>query len=83
MDYRGPDRRTIITFTREDSDRMVRMEQQLITNNDKIDEMITHVKTQNVRISRLERWKSWATGIGSTVVFLITCALAFVGIHKH
>lgn len=83
MAYNGPERRTVITFTREDSDRLVRLEQKLIDLDTKIDGLNTDLNTarsDNVaiygRLNKAERKLSWITGIGTTVAFLITTGIA-------
>jgi hypothetical protein len=87
-DYKGPERRAQITFTREDSDRLVRLEQQTLTNAEKMDTILDHivetneqVKNNSARITKLELYKSWVTGISATVMFLVTVVLGAIGIH--
>jgi hypothetical protein len=89
-EYTGPERRTVITFTREDSDRLVRLEQQIIANNTKMDSLIlqlseTHksVATQTVRINKIEKLQNWMMGIGSAITFVISTAVFLFTGTKH
>jgi hypothetical protein len=78
--YQGPDRRSLITFTREDSDRLVRLEQQLLDNGKKMDTVIEKLSSQDDRIGKLENKQSWFVGIFTTVVAILS---AVVGLfHK-
>ena len=86
--YKGPERRTVITFTREDGERLVRLEEKITENTNKLDTVIGHLAEtnkalagQSVRLNKLEQFKSWVTGIGTTLIFLITCVLGFFGVH--
>jgi len=78
--YQGPDRRSLITFTREDSDRLVRLEQQIIDNGNKMDTVIAKLSTQDDRTSKLENKQSWFAGIFTTIIAILS---AVVGLfHK-
>ncbi len=83
MSYEGPERRTVITFTREDADRLVRLESQMTSTNEKLDTLIANVQSNindttnklqsnSSRIGKLERKFSWMIGIGTAIVFIIT-----------
>lgn len=89
-DYEGPERRSTITFTREDSDRLVRLEQQIVALHEKIGSVVAkqlaestkQLTAQNARITKLEKVQSWIMGIGSAVTFIIsTSILFFTGKH--
>lgn len=87
-DYKGPERRAVITFTREDSDRLVRLEQQLESADTKMDAVLESIAetnkkiaAQNVRISKLERMQSWVMGIGTAVTFAISTAVLYLSGH--
>lgn len=68
-DYQGPERRTTVTFTREDSDRLVRIE-----------EAVKIVPNVVERIEKLEAKQNWIAGLGAAIVFIIS---AVIGIfHK-
>lgn len=67
--YQGPERRAVVTFTREDSDRLVRIE-----------EAVKIVPDLIKRVEKVERKQSWIAGIGATVVFIISAVLGFF--HK-
>lgn len=90
-DYRGPERRTVITFTREDSDRLVRLESQLKSSDAKMDTLLSainetksNVVSERTRIDKLENRQSWIMGIGAAVTFIISSVLAaLLVIGKH
>lgn len=74
-----------ITFTREDSDRLVRLEAGFIHQaetisemNDNVKKLVDHIESQNVRITTLEnknnKQKWFIAGISTTVSFLVSAA---------
>lgn len=83
-----------ITFTREDSDRLVRLEtsvthqaETIAEMNDNVKKLVDHIEAQNVRITTLEnrstKQKWFIAGISSTVSFLVSAAaFAFSFFHK-
>lgn len=82
MAYDGPERRKSITFTREDSDRLVRLEQTMISLDTKIGDLsdeLTAMRAENVaiysRLNKAERRLSWLAGIGAAITFMLTTAL--------
>lgn len=86
-DYKGPERRAVITFTREDSDRLVRLEGQNLTTLAKMDTILEHIEEVNtratkntLRIEKLEKLTSWFMGIGAAVTFIISSAILWL---KH
>lgn len=88
-DYKGPERRSVITFTREDSDRLVRLEEQLISNAKKMDDWMLQlvetkktITTQSTRIGKLEKLQSWIMGIGAAITFMISTAVLWIS-GKH
>jgi hypothetical protein len=92
LQYEGPERRTLITFTREDSDRLVRLEQKTISTNEKLDKIIASsvissdaidkkVDESIARIVTMERRLSWIAGLGTGFAFIISCVLAYFKTH--
>lgn len=83
-----------ITFTREDSDRLVKLESiathqsaAISEMNDNVKKLVDHIEAQNVRITTLEhrstKQKWFIAGISSTVSFLVSAAaFAFSFFHK-
>lgn len=80
-DYKGPERRAVITFTREDSDRLVRLEQQNITIMNQLIETHRAVATQTARLNKVERVQNWIMGVGSAIAFVISTLVLFVKGH--
>lgn len=78
--YNGPERRSVITFTREDSDRLVRLEQQNLTIMTQLTETHKAFSAQAARLSKLERVQNWMMGVGAAVTFIISSAILF---FKH
>lgn len=83
--YSGPERRSVITFTREDSDRLVRVEQRLIAADEKLVTFVEKLAKQDEtideqadRINSLERKQSWMMGIGAAVTFIISTVVYFL-----
>lgn len=73
--YDGPERRTgerraTVTFTREDSDRLVRIE-----------EAVKIVPNLLERMEKVERRLSWFAGIGAAVMFVLSAVIGFF--HKE
>ncbi len=89
-DYKGPERRAVITFTREDSDRLVRLEQQIVGLHQKIEDVVAtqlawstkQLTAQNIRITKVEKLQSWIMGIGAAVTFMISTAVLWLS-GKH
>ena len=79
--YTGPERRAIITFTREDSDRLVRVEQQTKTVVEQLAAIDQKLESQNNRIRNLEHSQSWLWGLGSAFVFIATTVVIFLKTH--
>lgn len=69
--YQGPERRTVVTFTREDSDRLVRIEEAVKAMPDLVE-----------RVESLERKQSWLTGIGATIIFIVTTVASWFEFHR-
>ena len=80
--YKGPERRTVITFTREDSDRLVRLEQQNLAIMNQLTETHKIVAAQTVRINKIEKLQNWMMGIGSAITFVISTAVFLFTGHK-
>jgi hypothetical protein len=86
MSYSGPERRAVIAFTREDSERLVRLEQQLINTDSKIQTLVNSLSEATIsatqkldaleeRISKIERKQSWMIGMGTAIGFLLSLAV--------
>ncbi|MDE1829263.1 MAG: hypothetical protein KGI25_02960 [Thaumarchaeota archaeon] len=92
--YQGPERRAVITFTREDADRLVRLEEKVDSFFLKLKE---HMDAEEVlldghrdritdtehRVSKIEKFQSWIMGIGSAVTFIITSSIFWITGNKH
>lgn len=70
--YQGPERRATVTFTREDSDRLVRIE-----------EAVKAMPDLMVRVEKLETKQSWLTGVGATILFLVTTIASWFEFHRN
>lgn len=92
-DYRGPERRTAITFTREDSDRLVRLEGKVDGFFDKLKEHMEQeaglLQAQNERhdknekrLTNLEKVQNWMMGVGAAITFIISTAIFLFSDHK-
>lgn len=81
-DYTGPERRAFITFTREDSDRLVRLEEQNLAIMIQLTETHKVVAALAARINKVEKLQSWIMGIGSAITFMITTAVMWLA-GKH
>lgn len=69
--YQGPERRTVVTFTREDSDRLVRIE-----------EAVKAMPDLTERLDKVESKQSWLTGVGATILFIITTVASWFEFHR-
>jgi 3-methyladenine DNA glycosylase Tag len=76
--YAGPERRSVITFTREDSERLVRVEQQVAEINQRLKAILENANDQTKRINDLERSQSWLWGLGSAFAFISTAVVIFL-----
>lgn len=81
-DYNGPERRAVITFTREDSDRLVRLEEQNLAIMTQLTETHKIVAAQTVRINKIEKLQNWMLGIGSAITFIISIVIFLFTGHK-
>jgi hypothetical protein len=86
--YDGPERRTVV-FTRDDSDRLVRMEQQLVDASNRIQDLIRLIQNQDgrlnaqgARLDKVERAQSWLWGLGSAFVFIATIVVTWFDFHR-
>lgn len=69
--YQGPERRTVVAFTRDDSDRLVRIEESVKVVPDLIK-----------RVDKVEAKQNWFAGIGAAIMFVISAILSYFEFHK-
>lgn len=68
-----------IPFTRQDSERLVRIETMLQQTNNRLDAYITKTEELESSIEKVKVRQGWMTGVGSAIAFIL--ALIFNSHH--